>query len=738
MDLTTIDGISELYKTEFPAQLDKWTAWKSNHLALVNEVKSADAKELSSPELQLKLWEDEAISGTGMCSIPMGDFAENPASVQEIVTFALTDLPADKSQRLLFLEKCYQSIYDRVDAAKSRMPKLKILRLMAALFPDDMTCLVSVGRLKTTLKGLEIPIPSKSSPVKLNRLLLDRIEEAIGPPSGSMEDAVYRSLFAWHLYEQVSGSGDKEEGLDFLPNETRLKGLTAMSGYVDTAISVVEFAQDGVAPDELIDFYQQQSPGLKLTSVKMQLSLIRHSLGLLKLDNGVLTPTELGEELLDARDPGVLVERLLTRVLGFDLILYDLSKNETMMKSEIYANLREHYPNWTTDRAPSSMLAWSKALGLIEIDDNQQVRLTTTGQEWAEWIPERPTPVHPEVIGPGGKFVPPTLDAIVNSIQSTGFVFDDRLIAQFHTALHMHDAKHFVILSGLSGTGKTQLAKLYADAYHQISAGEINEYFLLVPVQPDWMDATGLIGYVNPLQQEMTYETTSFLQFLHQALKRPDRPHFVCLDEMNLARVEYYFAPFLSAMEMRSPIVIHQQDEPIDTVEKELDWPSNLFIVGTVNMDETTHAFSDKVLDRAFTLEFWDVQLDKYLDSFAKRHPEVDQALAGQSFQVIRKLHDILRLVDLHFGYRVIDEALLFIAKATSDAGNFLGPNDALDCAVQMKILPKLRGEDTPVMRACFVSLIECLTELHLTGSTAKCVAMNETLKATGATRYWR
>ena len=185
----------------------------------------------------------------------------------------------------------------------------------------------------------------------------------------------------------------------------------------------------------------------------------------------------------------------------------------------------------------------------------------------------------------------------------------------------MHNGKHFVLLSGLSGTGKTKLAELYAEAYHGINEGEINEYFLLVPVQPDWMDATGLIGYVNPLQQETTYETTSFLQFLHQALERPDHPHFVCLDEMNLARVEYYFAPFLSAMETESPIVIHQQDEPIDSVEPKLDWPKNLFIIGTVNMDETTHAFSDKVLDRAFTLEFWNVRLDKYLGSFEKGIP---------------------------------------------------------------------------------------------------------------------
>ena len=327
---------------------------------------------------------------------------------------------------------------------------------------------------------------------------------------------------------------------------------------------------------------------------------------------------------------------------------------------------------------------------------------------------------------------------IRDSIDAKGFVFEPSLVAKFHTALHMHNGKHFVLLSGLSGTGKTKLAELYAEAYHGINEGEINEYFLLVPVQPDWMDATGLIGYVNPLQQETTYETTSFLQFLHQALERPDHPHFVCLDEMNLARVEYYFAPFLSAMETESPIVIHQQDEPIDSVEPKLDWPKNLFIIGTVNMDETTHAFSDKVLDRAFTLEFWNVQLDKYLGSFAKRYPDVDQVAAAKAFEAVQKLHGILEPVQLHFGYRVVDEILLFVTKAQVEAGDLFAENEALDCAVQMKVLPKLRGEDTPSMRDCFDHLTAAFEELGLGGSAQKCKEMNETLISFGATQYWR
>ncbi len=752
MDLKTTEGIKQLYEEVFLPKKERLADWKSGYLKLVKEIANASPEQIADETMQLKLWEDKSISGSGMCSIPMSDFATNKDSVGFIRDFTSKSLPTDRELRIQAIEAIREELVKKVREKKSRLPKLKILRLLAAVFPFDMTCIVSAWKVKKTLKALGVSIPQKSSPVRLNRLLLDRVIESIGPCK-DLDQAIDYSMFAWELYvllvepeddggEENPKTPDEDEYLVFLPQQSRRKGLVAISGYVETAIKIVDFAKNGVTPEELADFYREESPGMKSSSVNTQLSQFRHSLGLLKRENNVLTPSPLGEELLDSHDPNCLVERLLTHVVGFDVILYELQTQGSTKKSDLYASLKRHYPKWTTDFAPSSLLAWSVALELVTTDKKQNVTLTESGESWAEWIPEKPQPLIELPSGEGGKerepFEPPKLAAIINHIESKGFVFEPSMVAKFHTALHMHEGKHFVLLSGLSGTGKTKLAELYAEAYHGINEGEINDYFLLVPVQPDWMDATGLIGYVNPLQQETTYETTSFLQFLHQALERPDHPHFVCLDEMNLARVEYYFAPFLSAMETESPIVIHQQDEPIDSVEPKLDWPRNLFIVGTVNMDETTHAFSDKVLDRAFTLEFWDVNLETYLDSFAKRYPDVDQESCAGVFSVVEKLHAILKPVQLHFGYRVIDEILLFVAKANTEASSIFAEKEALDCAVQMKILPKLRGEDTPAIRACFEQLTSKLEELELSGSAAKCKEMNEVLIAVGATQYWR
>jgi len=315
-------------------------------------------------------------------------------------------------------------------------------------------------------------------------MLLDRIVEAIGP-SDDLNDAVTHSIFAWEIYVYLvqSQDDDGEDGgeletpigdrvLTFLPQQSRRKGLTAISDYISTAIKIVDYARNGVTLDELADFYKQESPGLKSSSVSTQLSQFRHALGLLKRNNNVLTPSQLGEELLESQDPNTLVERLLTHVVGFDVILYELNLHGSLKKSDLYTALKGHYPKWTTNYAPSALLSWSDALELVTSDKKQNVTLTESGKAWAALIPEKPEPLISQGDGDGDKpnepFAPPTLESVIEYIASKGFVFEPSLVAKFHTALHMHPSKHFVLLSGLSGTGKTKLAELYAHAYHDL------------------------------------------------------------------------------------------------------------------------------------------------------------------------------------------------------------------------------------------------------------------------------
>jgi predicted RNA-binding protein with PUA-like domain len=317
------------------------------------------------------------------------------------------------------------------------------------------------------------------------------------------------------------------------------------------------------------------------------------------------------------------------------------------------------------------------------------------------------------------------------SLAATGLHFTEWQIATFYTALQ---TKAFIILSGISGTGKSKLAQHFAAHLTPSNSTKASSdrNWLFLPVRPDWRDGKSLLGYFNPLTG--TYEWTPFLRFLVKTAgsyrNRDGLAWFVILDEMNLAHVEYYFADLLSVLESgrdgdgwtREPLRLAYPNEAKgDLPPRELFLPPNLYIVGTVNVDETTHAFSPKVIDRAFTLELTEADFSSY-------PPAIEQADAGLNgrehralvnaftadgeFAVISKhriaayltehpnlrtrlqnLNNLLRPYDLHFGYRVFDEIVAF-NDAAGRNGLFdgLGTAAAFDAAVLMKVLPKFHG----------------------------------------------
>ena len=177
------------------------------------------------------------------------------------------------------------------------------------------------------------------------------------------------------------------------------------------------------------------------------------------------------------------------------------------------------------------------------------------------------------------------------------------------------------------------------DAKQPQPGGEITRE--LVAVRPDWTDARALTGFYNPLTK--SYVSTPALDLLREAQAEverasasalPPRPFFLVFDEMNLARVEHYFSDFLSAMESGEEIHLHDDDDLAEAEEnpvpKRIKIPKNVFVVGTVNVDETTYMFSPKVLDRAFVIEFNHVDLDALGGRAVRRGDETTRACAGE------------------------------------------------------------------------------------------------------------
>ena len=293
----------------------------------------------------------------------------------------------------------------------------------------------------------------------------------------------------------------------------------------------------------------------------------------------------------------------------------------------------------------------------------------------------------------------PPIETIVERVRARGLALPENLVRAYHVALR---TKPLVILPGISGTGKTRLTRLYADAVFDVPPGQENEHYLLTAVQPDWHNARDLLGYYNAISGR--FHATPFLRFLMRAAADPGMPYFACLDEMNLARPEYYLAPILSAMETEDHLIdLGAPGATVETVTGELlqnpfRLPLNVAITGTVNVDESTHALSDKLLDRANVIELTDVDLEAFRATY--RGP-VDE----RAWQVLGQVHAMMTRAGQPFGYRTLAEVLRYLEQARG----VLAPAQALDQQIRQKVLPKLRGEDSPRLRRALTALLELL-----------------------------
>ncbi|GCF11077.1 McrB family protein [Dictyobacter arantiisoli] len=340
------------------------------------------------------------------------------------------------------------------------------------------------------------------------------------------------------------------------------------------------------------------------------------------------------------------------------------------------------------------------------------------------------------------------LDYVKDYIRRSGCYFEDETLYNYHISLK---TRPFVILAGLSGTGKSKLAQLYADALGQ------DKTFKRLAVRPNWNDDRYLLGHLNTVTGE--YVTEPAVEFIMAALADQKKLYSLCLDEMNLAHVEYYFSQFLSAMEgdrlkdrsitlmsERSFKQLHAQHRSTRSKatlpSAEISLPYNLIFTGTINVDETTQPISDKVIDRANTIEFFNVDLN-----FIPEPSDPGEALpisnrAWQSYRAttpdtghraqIIEINKILKQADMGLGYRVVHEIELYLA----NSHGLLTSDVAFDLQCKQRILPRIRGTET--IDGMLGELITFSKKNRLAQTEKRLQEMKSRLKRDGYTSFWR
>jgi hypothetical protein len=379
---------------------------------------------------------------------------------------------------------------------------------------------------------------------------------------------------------------------------------------------------------------------------------------------------------------------------------------------------------------------------------------------------------------PGSASVSASLAGMQSLMDAEGYVISTAELANFFLAMTVSP---LVILSGISGTGKSLLPRKFAQ--------RTGSFFQAIPVQPQWSDNSDLFGYV-PTLSPANYIKGALVDSLIKSKQNPDKLVVALLDEMNLAPVEHYFSDFLSVAETRVrngahiftdalPIELPQaiDGKPDSYAElRGIQLPPNLRVIGTANMDETTHTFSPKVLDRAFTIEFDDPDLTSFASgaavdgatSFGSLAEIViretnaisvldaraaSQDLFEQIAQLLSEVQDILAPAGIKFGYRTRDAILLYLHFWRElELSNILSGYAALDFCILQKILPKVSGSGEALAEAlkklaAWLSAREepqegadgVLADFSgpLARSLHKVERMAELLDLDGSTRYW-
>ena len=705
VDLKTDDGLKAAC-AEVRSRIDEEQVGAV--VALLQEIRDASEAKRADLDFQIRIWHDLSLWRGGL----MMRRRTNPDPAYRAKTFLEQDgfldwfasqtaqqLPEDREQRVERLTELFDELlFKKIKPVIGWEPRVETVRTLALFFPEDFTALANPDKIEALAHAMDLSASEKQI-VRAHQRVLERLQEVLGPPADGLDSRVERMSLPSQLYRLlyprlwVVRAGSKGLNEDHV-----LSHGVAMIGF------------DG-EPEPNSDTYEDyrtivrdRQPERTNQSADSAARQVWDFAREIQAGDIIFLPQMKGNRhiawgTVEGRYEHRDAEDGIRRTRPVKWVRTDIPRTKFGVGTDI----------WEFRRTVFSLQKHADRLLPVLRPSPERLETTTRFPFEAVWAP------------------------LSVSAAKENLRFDRSLVEALHLGLWADEQRHFAVLSGLSGTGKTQIALRYAMALtgaESDTGGPVE----VISVHPGWHDPGPLLGYVNPLTGN--YTRTEFLNFLLDAVENQEQPHVLILDEMNLSHPEQYFAPILSAMEIRDgEIPLHREDAKKLGVPTGVAYPSNLVIIGTVNMDETTMGISDKVLDRAFTLEFWDIEPEEW--------PGWDGCSLGETEKskvrgLLVELTKALSPARRHFGWRVIKEVVGFLEGRSRDSGIGLAAEDALDQVIYAKVLPKLRGSDTRRFRDCLDTTLSVLEKHHLGRCVEKVKALKEDLEATGSCSFWR
>jgi 5-methylcytosine-specific restriction protein B len=621
------DELHDLHAGPFRVLLTgEWAEWRSNYIEQVRAVAAADESRWLERSFQELLWDNTSVSSVGPGqSVTVVDAYRDEQLARKLFEARNSLGGADPAQRGAALQRLYEDVLGAVHPRYTpRRPKARLVRLLAAMFPDDMTCLMDASR-TFGVQRLVSAVRQPGDFVAQNPSIRQRLREIFGEPE-TTEAKVEQSMFSWFLWQEVLNRPDEGAvpiaitsreanavpSFSLLPASAQRRSLASVSGNIDLLVAMLREAEQGISREDLVAVILSEATQLNASSAGNIISQAMGGLGLLRLEGNTYRPTERGLEMLTAEHPAhVLRGPLVGRVFGMGHLLLMVQRQPGELRPiDVSQRLKDLVPTWTSAQPGSYIYAWAKLTGLVQLDEGAsggRLRLTDDGEDYAAALPknfEELWRIEPIEEDPSSNddtlpqsdppFVSPLNYGVPEIIAEGCFLDAGAIVA----ALDLLRRKKNLILQGPPGTGKTWLAKRLGFA---LMGARDMERLVAVQFQPSLSYEDFVRGWRPDGAGGLRLADGVFLESVAAARADPDRPYVLVIEEINRGNPAQVLGEMLTLIEdgKRHPDEALRLAYPRSLGER-IYVPNNLYIIGTMNLADRSLALVDLALRRRF------------------------------------------------------------------------------------------------------------------------------------------